>query len=70
MFKGFNIEEIKETTLDANVMESDLVRLSWKSTNKNIDGNFTYHTSSISLDRIKLIPMEIRTFVIKLIPNK
>ena len=70
LFKGFNIEEIRETTLDGNVMESDLKRLSWKSTNKNIDANFLYHASSLTLDRIKLKPMEIRTFVIKLTANK
>lgn len=64
LFKGFIIEEIKETTLDGNLMKSDLRRLKWKS--NDVDSNFNYHTSPNSLERIKLKPMEIRTFIIKL----
>lgn len=65
---GFNIEEIEETTLDGNLKKSDLKRLSWKSTNKDVDANFQYHNHLKSLEHIMLIPMEIRTFIIRLLP--
>jgi len=70
LFKGFSIAEIEETTLDGNLFKSDSVKLNWKSTDKDVDANFDYHTSpSTSLERIKLMPMEIRTFIIKLFAN-
>jgi len=69
LFEGFNIEEIKETTLDGNLIKSDLKKLRWKSSDEDIDASFEYNTSPTSLDRIKLMPMEIRTFIIKILPN-
>ena len=69
IFNGFNIEEIEETTLDGNLIKSDLRRLSWKSNEKNVDANFEYNTSPTSLDHIKLMPMEIRTFIIRPLEN-
>ncbi len=67
MFKDFTIDEISETTLDGNMMKSDLRRLKWKSQDNDFDSNFDHHTPPISLtSRIKLKPMEIRTFIIKL----
>ena len=69
MFEGFSIEEIKETTLDGSLMKSDLKKLSWRSADEDIDANFEYNTSPASLDSIELMPMEIRTFVIKLLPK-
>lgn len=67
MFEGFSIVEIKETTLDGNLMKSDLIKLKWKPTDNDTDANFEYHTSPTSLDRIMLMPMEIRTFIIRLL---
>lgn len=67
MFKGFTIEEISETTLDGNMMKSDLRRLKWKSQDNDFDSNFDHQTPPINLTYlIKLKPMEIRTFIIKL----
>jgi len=63
LFKDFYIEEIEETTLDATAKKSDLLRISWKSINDNYVG---YHNSSRTLESIKLMPMEIRTFIIRL----
>ena len=68
MFKGFNIEEIEETTLDGNLKKSDSRRLSWRSISKDVDANFEYHDSLKSLEHIMLMPMEIRTFIIRLLP--
>jgi len=63
IFKNFIIEEIEETILDGNLKKLDFRKLSWTSTdNDNID----FDNSSISLGRIKLVPMEIRTFIIRL----
>ena len=70
MFEGFYIEEIKETTLDGNLMKSDLKKLSWRAADENFDANFEYHTSLVSLDYIELMPMEIHTFIIKLLVDK
>ena len=68
LFNGFTIEEIEETTLDGNVMKTDLVKLVWKSKNEDNYSNSDYHPSSFtSLDHIKLMPMEIRTFIIRLL---
>ena len=70
LFKDFDIEEIEETILDGNMKRSDFRRLRWKSTNKDVDSNFDYKNSQKSLlDRVKLLPMEIRTFVIRLFPK-
>lgn len=68
MFKDFNIEEIEETTLDGNLKKSDLRRLTWKSNDTSVDANYDYNNSYKSLERIKLLPMQIRTFIIRLIP--
>jgi len=70
LFKGFNIESIDETTLDGNAIKAELTKLKWKSTEKDVDANFEYHTSLVSLDYIELMPMEIRTFIIKLLVDK
>ena len=67
---GFDIGEIEETTLDGNYVKSDLKRLKWKSTDEEVDGSFDYHSSSKSVDRIQLMPMEIRTFIIRLLANQ
>lgn len=70
LFKGFKVESLEETTLDGNVMKSGLVKLKWKSSEKDVDANFDYqHTSPVSLDHIKLMPMEIRTFIIQLLAD-
>jgi len=69
LFKGFNIEKIEETTLDGNLKKSDLIKLNWKS---NITGDEIFDYQYIpytSLDIIKLMPMEIRTFIITILAN-
>ena len=67
MFKDFIIEEIVETTLDGNLMKSDLRRLKWKSQDiKEVDSNFDHRKSPISLEHIKLKPMEFRTFILRM----
>jgi len=58
---------MKETTLDGNLMKVDLNRLKWESTDKDIDANFDYHSFPTSLDCIKLMPMEIHTFIIRVL---
>lgn len=58
---------MKETTLDGNWMKADVNKLKWKPADKDVDANFEFHhTSATSLDCIKLMPMEIRTFIIRL----
>ncbi len=68
VFQGYSIKEIKETTLGGNFIKANLNRLKWKSTDdKHIDANFEYHASPMtSLNCIKLMPMEIHTFIIRL----
>ena len=67
---GFDIADIEETTLDGNLMKSDLRRLKWRSNEEDVDGSFDYHSSLKSIDRIQLMPMEIRTFIIRLLVSK
>ena len=70
LFKGFSIAEIEDTTLGGNLFKSDSIKLNWKSTEKDVDGNSDYHPSpSTSSGRIKLMPMEISTFIIKVFSN-
>ena len=71
MFKDFDIKEIVETTLDGNLVKSDLTMLKWRSNNdiQDVDAFFEDPKSPTSLDRIKIRPMEIRTFKIKFLAN-
>ncbi len=62
------MEKIEETTLDGNLKKSDLKKLRWR-TNNTDDAYFDYHIPHTSLDIINLMPMEIRTFIIMLLPN-
>jgi len=71
LFKDFDIKEIVETTLDGNLVKSDLTRLKWRSNNdiQDVDALFEDPISPTSLDRIKIRPMEIRTFKITFLAN-
>lgn len=70
LFMGFDIADIEETTLDGNLMKSGLKRLKWRSNDGDVNGNFDYHSPSKSMDRIQLMPMEIRTFIIRILASK
>ena len=70
LFIGFDIDDMEEATLDGNLKKSNLKRLKWKSNDEDVDGSFDYHSSSKSMDRIQIMPMEIRTFIVRLLPSK
>ncbi|GAB6018759.1 mannosidase alpha class, variant 3 [Chamberlinius hualienensis] len=58
LFSNFEITQIDETTLGANIWLKDLNRLSW-----NFNSNLKADVNDYSLLNVTLTPMKIRTFV-------
>lgn len=64
LFKPRRIEKVTELTLNANQMQSEMIRLEWKF-DSNSMGSFNANLPALNLTNISLDPMQIRTLLIK-----
>lgn len=73
LFKTFTIVSVKETTLGGNQWFKDMNRLKWDAeTNDILYSEEQYQPVEIKDGIINIIlkPMEIRTFILKIVPKR
>ena len=58
------MNSIEETTLDGNQFKRDVKKLAWQRKRASQE-----YESPVDLEKIELTPLEIRTFILSLIPK-